>query len=574
MRGGSLWVAGALAALAPVSGFAAESGSMTAGGLLLAGGVGVAFGAAFGAAVAFLSHRAAAARRARRDRRQWALETALDTVTSGLVALDDRGRIELANAAARRMLGLPRAARRGERWPVGARFRATDGDDAAMETPLALLMRGERVRSAEYLLAIGEGREFRVRINGEPAPADGPIGAVMTLEDITEQHRARILGDRAERLDALGKLTGGVAHDFNNLLSTIMGAVQLAQRRAGDDPRIARHLDAALRATRTGADLVDRLLGFAKRGAATVETVSVETLFAELAPLAENAVGPSMRLSFTPPPPGAAVRCDRAQIVTALLNLVANARDAIDGAERRGAITITATLSAELPGHHEIAVSDDGPGMAPEVRARALDPFFTTKGAARGTGLGLSMVYGAARRCGGDLRIDSTPGAGATVRLLLPSAAPAAAVETPAERIETVGAGRAVLLVEDEPDLLATAQELLTEIGYAVMPARNAAEALRTLERGHVVEALVTDVVMPGGLSGVELALAARRMRPGLPVVLASGYADAALATAPRLDAPMIRKPYELEQLAEAVRQAVASREESRSTPGRLRAVS
>jgi CheY-like chemotaxis protein len=205
-------------------------------------------------------------------------------------------------------------------------------------------------------------------------------------------------------------------------------------------------------------------------------------------------------------------------------------------------------------------VIDDGPGMAPEVRARALDPFFTTKGAARGTGLGLSMVYGAVRRCGGDLRIDSAPGAGAAVRLLLPRADAAPALPAEPERVEAAGAGRAVLLVEDEADLLATAQELLSEIGYAVIPARDGAEALRVLERGHVVEALVTDVVMPGGMSGIELALAARRMRPGLPVVLASGYADAALAGAPHIDAPMIRKPYELEQLAEAVRAAIALR--------------
>jgi PAS domain S-box-containing protein len=558
-------IAAALAALIPVAALAAEgSGSAS----FLAVGTGAA-GLALGAAGVLLAERLRARSRARRDRRQWALETALDTVSSGLVALDDRGRIELANLAARRMLGLPRTARRGERWPVGARFRPPEGADGDEATPIAALMRGERLRGAEYLLSVGEGREFRVRVNGEPAPADGPIGAVMTLEDVTEQHRARILGDRAERLDALGKLTGGVAHDFNNLLSTIMGAVQLAQRRAGDDPRIARHLDAALRATRTGADLVDRLLGFAKRGAATVEPVTAAELFAEVAPLAENAIGPLVRLDFAPPPPDMTLRCDRAQIVTALLNLVANARDAIASTGRPGTVLISAVPSAEAPGAGEIVVSDDGPGMAPEVRARALDPFFTTKGAARGTGLGLSMVYGAARRCGGDLRIDSKPGEGATIRLILPRAERPAPAPAPAGRIESVGAGRAVLLVEDEPDLLVTAQELLTEIGYAVIPARDGAEALRVLERGYVVEAMVTDVVMPGGLSGVELALAARRLRPDLPIVLASGYAEAAMAQAPHVDAPMIRKPYELDQLAEAVRAAVASR----ATPG-LRAAS
>jgi len=473
--------------------------------------------------------------------------------------------VELANAAARRMLGLPARPVPRETWPDHAVFRAADPQAEPPDSPVWAMLTGRRLRGAEFLLAVPGRPEIRVRVNAEPAPVGAPIGAVMTIEDVTEQHRARVLGDRAERLDALGKLTGGVAHDFNNLLSTIMGAVQLAQRRSGDDPKIARHLETALRATRTGAELVDRLLGFAKRGAARLEDVALDVLFAEVRDLAKNAVDARVTIVFHAPPPGLAARMDRPQIVTAILNLVANARDAIAASDRSGTIRVSAGLSAEAEGRVEIVVADDGPGMTAEVRARALDPFFTTKGATRGTGLGLSMVYGAARRCGGDLRIESEPGAGATVRMILPrAAAPVAPEATRAGAAP--GQGRAVLLVEDEPDLLETAETLLGELGYAVMPARNAAEALDHLSRGHVVDVLVSDVMMPGGMSGVELARAARRMRPDLPIVLATGYADAAAEAAGALGAPMVHKPYAIEQLGAAMRAAIARRRPATTT--------
>ncbi|TVQ54192.1 MAG: PAS domain-containing hybrid sensor histidine kinase/response regulator [Rhodobacteraceae bacterium] len=498
--------------------------------------------------------------RAELDRRERVLEMVLDTVSSGIVALDAEGRIEIANEAACRMLGLPRSAR-PERWPSAARFRDPEGAEEAGVSPVWAMLTGKRIRGADYVLDV-EGREpLRLRVNAEPAPLGAPIGAVMTLEDVTEQHRARVLGDRADRLDALGKLTGGVAHDFNNLLSTIMGALQLAERRSQGDPRIARHLDAALRATRTGAELVDRLLGFAKRGAAALEDVCLDALFAEAESLAKNAVDPSIRLTFAPPPAGWAVRCDRAQIVTAILNLVANARDAIAADRGAGAIVISARESAERADCCEIVVADDGPGMSADVRARALDPFFTTKGAARGTGLGLSMVYGALRRCGGDLRIESEPGRGAVIRMLTPKARAAAApAPAPRPRAARDGAGRAVLLVEDEPDLLDTAEAMLVDLGYAVIRAGDGPSALKELALGRVVDVLVSDVMMPGGMSGVELAERARAMRPDLPVILASGYAEGAAEGGRRLGATLVRKPYSIDDLSAALRGVVERR--------------
>jgi signal transduction histidine kinase/ActR/RegA family two-component response regulator len=496
--------------------------------------------------------------RARLDRRERVLEMVVDTVSSGIVAFDAHGQIEMMNEAARRMLNLPRGTEDPAAWPPHAQFRPTEQGALATAPVWAMLM-GKRIRGAEYLLHVeGRAEPMRVRVNAEPAPLGAPIGAVMTLEDVTEQHRARMLGDRADRLDALGKLTGGVAHDFNNLLSTIMGAIQLAERRSGGDPRIAKHLDAALRATRTGADLVERLLGFAKRGSAQIETVLVSDLLAELKPLAENIVDPSITLEHVPLEADLAVRCDRAQIVTAVLNLVSNARDAIVGSGRRGRVLIGCGPSPDRHGFAEIVVADDGPGMTAEVRARALDPFFTTKGAARGTGLGLSMVYGAVRRCGGDLRIDSEEGHGTVVRMMLPRAAmlrTGTGAEAPAAVAD--GGGRAVLLVEDEPDLLETAEAMLHDLGYAVIRATDGPSALREVESGRVIDVLVTDLMMPGGVDGAALAHAARAVRPDLPVVIASGYLEASAAHTAVPHAPVVRKPYSIEELSAALRVAL-----------------
>jgi PAS domain S-box-containing protein len=499
--------------------------------------------------------------RARLDRRERVLEMVVDTVSSGIVAFDAHGQIETMNEAARRMLGVESASTHPVAWPEIARFRPTEQGAQGVAPVWAVLM-GKRIRGADYTLEIeGGGEPRRVRVNAEPAPLGGPIGAVMTIEDVTEQHHARVLADRAERLDALGKLTGGVAHDFNNLLSTIMGAVQLAERRAGDDPRIARHLAVALRATRTGADLVERLLGFAKRGSGEMETVPAGALLDDARSLASNMIGPNVAIVFEPCEDGVAMRCDRAQIVTAMLNLIANARDAIDASGRAGTITVGAIDSRDEPGMAEIVVADTGTGMSDEVRARALDPFFTTKGAARGTGLGLSMVYGALRRCGGDMRIHSVLEKGTTVRLLLPKVAMTRAPSPGDDAVglqTSGGAGRAVLLVEDEADLLDTAEAMLGDLGYAVIRASDGASALRELDTGRVVDVLLTDLMMPGGIDGVALARAARTRRPGLPVVLASGLIETE-PTALGLDGvKRLSKPYAIETLATALRVALS----------------
>jgi PAS domain S-box-containing protein len=483
--------------------------------------------------------------RAQLHRRERLLETVLDNVSHGIVALDSLGRIEIANEAARDMLGLRRGAAGPEPWPEDARLDAQD----RRADPLAEALSGARLRGAACLLERVGKAPLQVRVNAAPAAA--PLGVVMTIEDVTEASEARARADRADRLDALGKLTGGVAHDFNNLLSTILGALQLAQRRAGDASPIGRHLDAALRATRTGAALVERLLGFATRGDAAPDDVAVADILAEIMPLAGNIAPPSVRFVTAPVQEGLAARCDRAQIVTAALNLIVNARDAILSGRGRGVVAVTAAPSADRPGFVEIAVTDDGPGMSAEVRARALDPFFTTKGAARGAGLGLSMVYGAVRRCGGALLIDSAPGSGTSVRLLLPrAAAPAPAAEAQAAPCAD-GAGRGVLIVEDEPELRETIEAMLAELGYRARAVADGPAALQALEADPAIGVVLSDVMLAGGMSGHDIAEALRRSWPDLRVVLMSGYPEGASGAR---EAAILRKPVTLEGLAAAMR--------------------
>lgn len=492
--------------------------------------------------------REMSALRAQLHRRERLLETVLDNVSHGIVALDSLGRIEIANEAARDMLGLRRGAAGPEPWPADARLDAHD----RRADPVAAALAGARLRGAAYALErVGQGAPLQVRVNAAPAAA--PLGVVMTIEDVTEANEARARADRADRLDALGKLTGGVAHDFNNLLSTILGALQLAQRRVGDASPISRHLDAALRATRTGAALVERLLGFATRGEAAPDDVAVADILAEIMPLAGNIAPPSVRLVTAPVQEGLAARCDRAQIVTAALNLIVNARDAILSGRGRGVVAVTAAPSADRPGFVEIAVTDDGPGMSAEVRARALDPFFTTKGAARGAGLGLSMVYGAARRCGGALLIDSAPGSGTSVRLLLPRAA--AVAPAPADEAQAApcadGAGRGVLIVEDEPELRETIEAMLSELGYRALAVPDGPAALRALDADPGIGAVLSDVMLAGGMSGNDIAAALRQSRPDLRVVLMSGYPEGASGGNAAF---VLRKPVTLEDLAAAMR--------------------
>ncbi|HEX2817763.1 MAG TPA: ATP-binding protein [Phenylobacterium sp.] len=384
---------------------------------------------------------------------------------------------------------------------------------------------------------------------------------------LAERDEAEAALRRAQKLEAVGQLTGGVAHDFNNLLTVIIGALDLIQRHPNDEARRDRMIEAAQGAAKRGERLTQQLLAFSRRQALKPELVVVDELLAESAPLLRRAVGEAVTLTVAPGAPGAVSSIDPSQFEAAVMNLVVNARDATPPGGGIRVETRLCTLAAreaeDAPAGEYLCVSvhDTGEGMDADTVARVFEPFFTTKEPGRGTGLGLSQVYGFGRQSGGAVIVDSTPGKGASVRVYLPLAEagdgrPAA---RPDATVTAQGPARRVLLVEDDASVGEMVEAMLTDLGHVVLRAEAAAPALAILKRSDRIDLMLTDLIMPGGMNGVELAHAAVALRPGLPVILTSGYTGETLGAAAEAPWPLLAKPYPAEALA-AVIEAVMGR--------------
>jgi PAS domain S-box-containing protein len=403
-----------------------------------------------------------------------------------------------------------------------------------------------------------DGTFFWASVVIDPIYEDGHlVGFAKITRDITERREAQLRLEQmqkqlaeAQKLDALGQLTGGVAHDFNNLLMIISGSLHTLKRGAGGDAKLQRALAAIENATRRGAALTAQLLTFARRQSLNPEAINVAERIAAIHQVLDTGVGSAVRLAFDVSHDAWPVVIDIGEFETALVNLVVNARDAMPAG---GTITISAynrpLRDGVNPGDFvAISVSDTGLGIAPDILGKIFDPFFTTKPVGKGTGLGLSQVHGFAHQAGGTVEVDSELGEGTKVTILLPRRQ----VDLPAEAEETVELGDCgtVLLVEDNPDVASVSRNLLEQLGFHVRRVADAEAALREIERNHV-DLVFSDIVMPGRLDGLGLARRLRELRPDLPVLLATGYSDAAAGV--RGDFPILRKPYEIHQLSKAI---------------------
>lgn len=381
----------------------------------------------------------------------------------------------------------------------------------------------------------------------------------------TEQKRAEAALVHAQKLEAVGKLTGGLAHDFNNLLTIIIG--NLTSVEESNQTEIAEYVRPALGAARRGVDLIQRLLAFARQKPLEPIVIDVSHALAGLFPLIRRSVPASIDVVLSACPVGSASSCvDPNQLDNAVLNLVLNARDAMP---QGGRLTISCALhdlsedegsriGCAAGSYVQISVEDTGTGMDEATLAKAFEPFFTSKEFGRSSGLGLSMVYGFARESKGDIRLTSKLGQGTQVKLLLPSSAsdlPDSIGETlNAVRIET--APSVVLLVEDELEVRRVVRRQLQSLGHVVIDSGTADDALALLERTHEISVVVSDIVMPGGISGVDLALETRTRRPDVKVVLMTGYAGPLTETSDvRLDWPLLKKPFSTTELANALNQ-------------------
>jgi PAS domain S-box-containing protein len=414
-------------------------------------------------------------------------------------------------------------------------------------------------------------RTYEMRFRALRDEAGAIVGAYQIVQDVTErlaeQDRLKAAETalmQAQKMEAIGQLTGGIAHDFNNVLGAVVAGFDLIRRRAHDPEQVRNLAEQGRAAAERGSRLSGQLLAFARTQRMEVKPVAVLPLVEAMAEMLVRTLGPMVRLTLRLDPASAQVLCDPVQLEMSILNLAINARDAMpDGGE----VIITARpLSVrgdtELPAgdYVELAVTDTGTGMTPEVASRALDPFFTTKGVGKGTGLGLSQVYGSVRQAGGTIRIESRPGEGTTIRILLPRTdAPAAGAQAPAQpEAEIGGAAATVLLIDDDDDLRLMLSASLRDLGYRVLEAEDGPSGLALL-REHEPDIMLVDFAMPG-MNGAEVAAAARERWPDLPIVFASGYADtAAIEQAVGKEAAQLRKPFRIDDLQALLTEALAN---------------
>ena len=484
-----------------------------------------------------------------------------------LYMLDPNGIVINWNAGAQRIKGY----RPDE--IIGRHFSAfyTEEDRKRGEPERSLSVAGREGRfEAEAVRQRKDGSRFwaNVVIDAIHDPSGQLIGFAKITRDITERREAQLTLDRAreallhsQKIEAIGKLTGGVAHDFNNLLTVVLGSLDLLRRYVPkDDPRIMRLLDNAMQGAQRGATLTQRMLAFARRQELDLRPTDLVELIRGMRDLLQRSLGPQIAIDTRFPPALKAIKADPHQLETALLNLAVNARDAMPAG---GILTIEASNEHQAadsglpPGRYvRLTLRDTGEGMDAETLTRATEPFFTTKGIGKGTGLGLSMVHGMVEQLGGQLVLHSKPGEGTTAELWLPVAdQPAAAIESEVQP-PTTDHGRplTVLAVDDDALVLANTRAMLEDLGHTVIVAISGEQALDQLARTASVDLVITDHAMPK-MTGSDLARKILALRPGLPIILATGYAE--LPTGADGSLPRLSKPYRQDALAEAVANAV-----------------
>ncbi|WP_435164733.1 response regulator [Falsirhodobacter sp. 1013] len=414
-----------------------------------------------------------------------------------------------------------------------------------------------RERAEEQLRTLNETLEARI------------------IAAVDERRQAQVALAQAQKMESIGKLTGGIAHDFNNLLQVVSGNLQLLATDVMNNERAERRVSNAMAGVARGAKLAAQLLAFGRRQALEPRVVNVTRFVRNMDDMLHRALGEGIEIETIAGGSLWNTFIDPTQIENALLNLAINARDAMDG---QGKLTIelgNASLDETYARSHEeveagqyvmLAVTDTGCGMTPEVLARVFEPFFSTKGEGKGSGLGLSMVYGFVKQSGGHIKIYSEVGHGTTIRLYLPRALESEDVEVVAVNEPVKGGTETVLVVEDDEDVRNTVVELLTELGYSVLRAVDAQSGLTVIESGIKIDLLFTDVVMPGTLKSPELARKAKERLPDLAVLFTSGYTENSIVHGGRLDAgvELISKPYTREALARKVRHVLANEAQRR----------
>lgn len=489
----------------------------------------------------------------------------LAAIPDAVIIVDEQARIRFASDRVESMFGHAPTTLLGQ--PIGnllpMRFRA--GHErfirGYMSAPEARDMR----TGAELFAERADGREFPVEIRLNPERIGEELFVIAAIRDITDRRTVEMQLRQAQKMEAVGNLTGGLAHDFNNLLGVIIGNLDLLRERASLDSDAAELAHEALEAAMRGADLTQRLLAFARRQPLQPRPIELPDMVTRTARLLSRTLGENIEIRLELDSATWPVVVDPAQLEASLVNIANNARDAMPRGGTLRIATNNRQLDAEYAQQHPdvrpgqyatIEISDSGSGIGPDVLPQIFEPFFTTKPPGKGTGLGLSMVFGFMKQSGGHITVYSEVGVGTTFRLFLPAAAPATEPPTvgPPTQPERRGSER-VLVVEDNAGLSRIAVRQLADLGYSVLAAGDAAAALAILGRERV-DILFTDIVMPGGTSGYELAQIVRERWPQTRIVLTSGFPDGKLAGGEDAgaDIPLLSKPYRKVDLARVLR--------------------
>lgn len=413
-----------------------------------------------------------------------------------------------------------------------------------------------------------DGSTVPVQAFSRPIVWEGESAQQRIYIDLTDRKNAEEKLRQAQKMEAVGQLTGGVAHDFNNLLMVIHGNIELIAERVAD-PTVGRMAESAMRAAGRGAELTQRLLAFSRKQALAPAVIALDQLVAGMANLMSRTLGEAIEIEVKGVEGLWQCRVDPSQLESALLNLALNARDAMP---QGGMLTIeTANIKLDdtnvaaqndvSPGDYvQVSVSDTGTGMTHEVIEHAFEPFFTTKDVGAGSGLGLSMVHGFIKQSGGFVTIDSTKGVGTKLNLYLPrSVKTCAPVRRGPKRKDPVSQGEKILVVEDDPEVRVLTVSLLAGLGYDTVEAADGKQAIEALQQTPGIDLLFTDIGLPGGMSGVDVAREATRRCPGIKILFTSGYAEEALVLHGMVDAQvdLVSKPFRKGELAQKLRSAL-----------------